>query len=422
MTTSVVILSYRPGSWLTDAVKSVVSQADEVVVVDNGSADASASLRARQAGARVVRSERNLGFAGGVNLGIKATTGDIIALLNDDAVAGTDWLARAREVLIEPEVAAVAPKVRLATPYRQVVLPDNEQHAPGDPRMLGRQVRSVQVEGREVLSDLLGGVHQLEEANGDTWRWTEGRRAWYVPLPAGADAAVEVLVDGQPAPPGPICRLINSAGLYLRPDGYAGDLGLGAPDDGRFDDRWDRFALSGTALVTRAETWRRIGRLASGFFAYYEDIDWCWRANLAGFRLVYDPSTSVDHLRSATSGGAAAVRVMAERNRTLSMVRNGPILHAAQALTDRWREGPDGGVRAGIGRRLPWAIGTRITEAARRASTERPTMQRARHLWAGGAHSPATRTSGAARTPSEVWNQWAGVDNTWDLSPYRSDW
>jgi GT2 family glycosyltransferase len=421
MTTSVVILSYRPGDWLADAVTSVIDQADEVVVVDNGSPGAAASALARGAGARVIRSERNLGFAGGVNLGVEATTGDVIALLNDDAVAGPGWLAGSQAVLADPEVAAVAPKVLLATAYREIALPDDEHRAPGDPRLLGRQLRSVRVDGVEVIADLLGNVHRLEESGGDRWRWTVGRGAWYAPLPKGTDGRdVEVLVDGEPAPPGPICRLINSAGLYLRPDGYAGDLGLGAPDDGRFDDRWDRFALSGTALVTRADTWRRIGGLASKYFAYYEDIDWCWRANLAGFRLVYDPSSVVEHLRSATSGGAAAVRVTAERNRTLSMVRNGPALRVVEALAARWREGPDGGVRSGIARQLPWALTTRMSEAARRASTERPTLQRARRLWTGGAHSPATRTIGAARTPAEVWTQWAGIDNTWDDSPWRS--
>jgi GT2 family glycosyltransferase len=423
VTTSVVILSYRPGDWLAAAVKSVIDQADEVVVVDNGSPAATASLQARRWGARVLRSERNLGFAGGVNLGVTATTGDVIALLNDDAVAGTDWLARAQDLLGEREVAAVAPKVRLAVPYREIVLQGEELRAPGDPRVLGRQVRSVKVDGNEVLTELLGGIYPLEESGGDRWRWTQGSHAWYVPLPADAsNQEVEVLMDGAPAPSGPTCRLINSAGIYLRADGYAGDLGLGAPDDGRFDRRSDRFALSGTALAFRAETWHRIGGLAGGFFAYYEDIDWCWRANLAGFRLVYDPSSTVDHLRSATSGGASAVRVMAERNRTLSMVRSGPALHVAQALAERWQEGADGGVRAGIARRLPWAVGTRITEAARRASRERPTMQRARRIWTGRAHAPTTRASGATRTPSEVWARWAGVDNTWDDGPYRSDW
>jgi hypothetical protein len=199
-----------------------------------------------------------------------------------------------------------------------------------------------------------------------------------------------VVIDGETAPPGPTCRLVNSAGLYLRVDGYAGDVGLGSPDDGRFDERQDRFGLSGTALVTRAETWRRLGGLAGEYFAYYEDVDWCWRANLAGWRLIYDPSSTVEHLRSATSGGASAVRVMAERNRTLTMVRNGPRTRAYDALAVRWRGGPDGGVRRGIARLLPWALASRMVAAPH---------------W--------------ACKPADVWERWAGVGTAWDDGPCR---
>jgi len=52
-------------------------------------------------------------------------------------------------------------------------------------------------------------------------------------------------------------------------------------------------------------------------------MDWCWRAQLAGKRILYDPSATVEHRRSASSGGEHQpwVRVMSERNRTLTMVR-----------------------------------------------------------------------------------------------------
>lgn len=429
MTSSVVILSYRPGDWLAESVASVVDQADEVVVVDNGSRSAEASLIARRAGARVVRSERNLGFAGGVNLGVASSTGDILALLNDDAVAEPDWLARAEEVLSDPEVAAVGPKIRLATPYREVLLPDHYA-APADHRSLGRQLRSVTVEGVEVVDDLLGGVYPVEGSGDDRWRWSIAGRPWYVPLAPALVAAsgraprvlpqgLEVLIDGACAPPGATCRLINSAGLYLRPDGYAGDVGLGAPDDGRFDERKDRFGLSGTALVLRAETWHRLGPLASTFFAYYEDIDWCWRANLAGLRLVYDPSSVVDHRRSATSGGAAAVRVMAERNRTLCMVRNGPLPQTLAALVQRWKEGPDGGVREAIARQIPWAVGTRLSSWSRRSVAGLPAYRKARLLWSGGVRPVPGGPVASARSRAAVWRQWAGIDNSWDDSPVR---
>ncbi|HMK96517.1 MAG TPA: hypothetical protein VK425_03160, partial [Acidimicrobiales bacterium] len=197
-------------------------------------------------------------------------------------------------------------------------------------------------------------------------------------------------VDGEEVPLGPVVRLVNSAGAFLDRRGYGGDIGAGVPDDGRFDIPGERFGLSGVAMVTRMETWRHIGPFAGPFFAYYEDMDWCWRAQLQGMTLKYDPAAIVEHRRSASSGGEhdPGVRVMAERNRTLSLVRNGPRRLVAKGLVDRARNGPDAGVRAGIARLLPWALTTRA---------------RLSRQW-------------RAR-PEEVWARWAGIGMDWPDGP-----
>lgn len=391
MTASVVVVSYRPGDWLGACLSSLSAQADQVVLVDNGSPDASASEIGRRAGAEIVRSATNLGFATAVNLGARLARGDLLALLNDDAVAGAGWLGAAARALADPSVAAVGPKVVLAGRYREILFPDDEWRSHGDGRPLGRQVRSVRVNGVELLESAVGpGIHRLEtDSRGERWRWTAGPRPWYVRLPPEATGAL-VQVDGEEPPPGPIVRLVNSSGAFLDKRGYAGDIGAATADDGRFDEAGERFAISGVAFVTRARTWRKLGPFAGAYFAYYEDIDWCWRARLAGMRLMYDPSSVVEHRRSASSGGEhqPQVRVMAERNRTLTVVRNGPLHLAAQALSERASSGPDGGVRASIARLLPWAIATRALMA--------------RH-W-------------VAR-PDDVWSAWAGRGTEWPDGP-----
>jgi hypothetical protein len=70
---------------------------------------------------------------------------------------------------------------------------------------------------------------------------------------------------------------------------------------------------------------------------------------------------------------------MAERNRTLSMVRNGPSRLVLDALRRRLSEGPDGGVRAGTAALLPWALATRA---------------RLSRQW--------------TVRPEDVWDRWAG--------------
>jgi GT2 family glycosyltransferase len=64
---------------------------DEIIVADNGSTDDSASLAERM-GARVVRLEKNLGFAAAVNRGIDAARADWVAILNNDVTLAPDWL------------------------------------------------------------------------------------------------------------------------------------------------------------------------------------------------------------------------------------------------------------------------------------------------------------------------------------------
>jgi GT2 family glycosyltransferase len=65
---------------------------DEIIVVDNGSIDDSVAV-AERAGAKIVRLERNLGFAAAVNRGIETTSAEWIAILNNDVTLAPDWLA-----------------------------------------------------------------------------------------------------------------------------------------------------------------------------------------------------------------------------------------------------------------------------------------------------------------------------------------
>jgi GT2 family glycosyltransferase len=66
---------------------------DEIIVVDNGSTDDSVAV-AELARARVIRLERNLGFATAVNRGIQTAEAEWIAILNNDVTLAPDWLER----------------------------------------------------------------------------------------------------------------------------------------------------------------------------------------------------------------------------------------------------------------------------------------------------------------------------------------
>ena len=60
----------------------------------------------------MVESNENLGFAGGVNLGVSKSSGEIIGLLNSDAKCDKNWITAAVETFQEDkEIASVASKV-----------------------------------------------------------------------------------------------------------------------------------------------------------------------------------------------------------------------------------------------------------------------------------------------------------------------
>ena len=110
MRVSVVIPCRDAERTVCDAVASALRQSEspaEVVVVDDASADASGEA-ARRAGARVIRNAARRNAGGARNVGLEATDGELVAFLDADAVAPTDWLARARSILeARPDVVGV---------------------------------------------------------------------------------------------------------------------------------------------------------------------------------------------------------------------------------------------------------------------------------------------------------------------------
>jgi GT2 family glycosyltransferase len=79
--------------------------------------------------------------------------------------------------------------------------------------------------------------------------------------------------------------------------------GSGELDHGQYDREEEVFAPTAGAALYRAETLDDVGPYDESFFAYYEDVDWGLRAQLAGHRCVYIPSAVGYHMGSATTGG-----------------------------------------------------------------------------------------------------------------------
>jgi len=111
---SVIVVAHAGFHHLEDSIGSLeggLAAGDfEVILVDNASPDRCGDAAAeRWPGLHVIRTNRNLGFAGGVSVAAGRAFGDVLILLNDDAAAEEGFVEAHLQVLADnPQAAATA--------------------------------------------------------------------------------------------------------------------------------------------------------------------------------------------------------------------------------------------------------------------------------------------------------------------------
>jgi len=69
------------------------------------------------------------------------------------------------------------------------------------------------------------------------------------------------------------------------------------------------FCVGGSSMLVKREVLDRLGQCFDPeFFAYFEEVDLCWRAKLAGYKVMYVPASEVVHKGGATSNPRAGQR------------------------------------------------------------------------------------------------------------------
>ncbi len=81
------------------------------------------------------------------------------------------------------------------------------------------------------------------------------------------------------------------------------DGGQNQLDTGQWDTPRDIDFAPFCGIVIKREVIEQVGFLDEGFFLYYEDMDYCRRARKAGYRIRLQPSATIWHDVSASSGG-----------------------------------------------------------------------------------------------------------------------
>ncbi len=141
-------------------------------------------------------------------------------------------------------------------------------------------------------------------------------------------------------------------------------LGLVAPRN-RFTRRyrmldWDHAQtgrvdwVSGSCFLVRRTAWEALGGFDESYFMYVEDVDLCWRASRAGWRVGFEPAARVLHVQGVSTE-LAPYRMLVEHHRSL--------LRFSWRSTTGWQRALLPLVTAGLAVRAVLACGQRALQS-----------------------------------------------------------
>jgi len=117
---------------------------------------------------------------------------------------------------------------------------------------------------------------------------------------------------------------------------------VGLPKDG--SKVMDAFYVSGCSMLFRKELYERIGGFDEKYFLYKDDLDFCWRVRLLGYKVVTDLNSKIHHVSGVVAGGktvldaqgryhtTARKRYFGERNTLRTLLKNYSTLSLLKVL------------------------------------------------------------------------------------------
>jgi GT2 family glycosyltransferase len=220
---AVVILNYNGKQHLENYLSNIIdntSSEAEIIIIDNASTDDSLEyLQTNFAQIRTIVLDKNYGFAGGYNEGLKHVTQEYLVLLNSDIEVTQNWDSAIWNTLEDPSIGAVQPRI-------------------------------------------------LDLKDKDKYEY------------AGAGGGY---VDKYYFP---FCRGRIFSELESK--------------DTHFEYSDKMFWASGAAFGIRKNVYDTLAGFDVDFFAHMEEIDLCYRLQNHGFKIAYNPESTVYHLGGGT--------------------------------------------------------------------------------------------------------------------------
>jgi len=215
---TVLVVNYNGKKYLEQCLNSLLTVEYpklKVVVLDNASTDNSIEfVRKNYPNIETIQFDKNMGYAGAINLAMESVESEYVAFLNNDIIVEPNLLRHLISYMNMKRVAAVNPKI-------------------------------LSLNNKEV---------------------------------------------------------INAAGGICDIYGLGWNRGIDELDSGKYDVVEEVFYAIGAVLLTKKDVWNDVGPFDERFFMYGEDLDWCWRARVKGYRILYVPSARIYHYWHGSGG------------------------------------------------------------------------------------------------------------------------
>ncbi len=96
-------------------------------------------------------------------------------------------------------------------------------------------------------------------------------------------------------------------------------------DTGQYDNIEEIFWASGACLFIRADVYHELGGLDNDFFAHMEEIDLCWRIKSRGYRILFQPESTVYHMGGYVIKYGSPQKIFRNhRNNLIMLIKNLP--------------------------------------------------------------------------------------------------
>jgi len=107
-------------------------------------------------------------------------------------------------------------------------------------------------------------------------------------------------------------------------------------DTGQYDDAAPCFWATGAALFVKAHVYHEAGGLDEFFFAHQEEIDFCWRIQLGGYKVYVQPASVVYHVGGGTLAKESNLKTFLNfRNNLVMLAKNLPAATCIQTIVFR---------------------------------------------------------------------------------------